>query len=324
MLKLNKAVSGTVALLGRPNSGKSTLFNTLVGVPLAIVTPLPHTTRDRLKGACDVERFVPGASSSELIMVDLPGVLPDANTPGSAIRTGRALDRHFNHEVQRALEHPHAVWWLVSPKIDAAKEAPVIARLKTLSCPIILVETKSDVRSQKQTSLLEALGPVAEGLAIHRRIAVSARTSEGLSELLEQTLELLPPRSEDSKPFFRDAEALTDRPMRYFASEAIRKQLFLQLHEEVPYGCAVRITNFDESKTPIRIEGDICVERESQRAMVVGKGGQRIKEIGMKARKDIESLLEVKQIYLGLRVVVQKEWTHREDLVKALGYGNHA
>jgi GTP-binding protein Era len=304
--------SGVVALVGRPNAGKSTLFNKLVRMPLAAVTPKPNTTRDRMLGCVDQ------VGDAELVLMDAPGILGGA--PVSRVRSGRALDRYLEKQIARALEEPDLIWWLIPAQSTMVGLAPAVEKLKTVRLPVVVVRTMCDrLRpSQKPSEIVLPFAPVAT-------FEISAETGQGLDALVQDALARFPKRHPEDR-IWPDREQVSDRPMRYFVSEIIRKHVVLQLQDELPYVTAVQLTSFKEGDGrpgSVRIEADIIVERDSQKALVIGHQGARIRSIGMAARAEIESLMEQPKIFLGLRVVVRPQWTHRPGSTQHLGYGLH-
>jgi GTP-binding protein Era len=280
--------AGVVALLGRPNAGKSTLLNRLLGQKLAIVTAKPQTTRSRILGI---------------------STLPDAqvlwlDTPGLHGGTGKPLNRALNALAEAAAEDCDLALLLVDPErgIDAELCA-VRARIQQRGAGMLVVASKAD-RMARPSS-----GPAPD-------FRVSGRTGEGVDALLAAVVARLPigPRLYD------DPEQLTDRSLRWLAAECVREAVFEELEQELPYSTAVEIEAFDESRPGlVRIEARLLVERESQKRIVVGSGGEQVKRIGQRAREALEALLET-QVFLQLWVKVEPEWAKRPRRLTALGY----
>ena len=339
--------SGFVSIIGRPNAGKSTLLNALLGQKLAIVTHKPQTTRTRIHGVLELPLKKkaggePGHPAAQLVLVDTPGV----HKPQTQ------LDRRMMQEVQDALESRDAVLFLVDvthrlprpdtvsaqPPVDSGKPAGpkitgrmamsaaeddfALSLVKRLDCPGILVLNKIDaVRKQ------ELLPLIAHWSAQHSFAAVvpiSARTQEGLDTLLDRVVAVLP---EGQRYFPRDQ--VTDQPERFLVAELIREKILLLTGEEVPYATAVVIEKFEEpaslkkmkdGRLPVtKIAAAIFCERTGQKAILIGKQGAMLKQIGTAARKDIESLLGTR-VFLELFVKVQEEWRSSRGFVEELDW----
>jgi GTP-binding protein Era len=295
--------SGFVAIAGRPNAGKSTIMNALLGSDLSIVTPKAQTTRERVHGVFTEKQ-------GQIVFIDTPGI-HKAKEGG--------INAFMMAEVRSALEQPDLVWYLVDPNTALKHEEAVLDILAKSKTPVFVLFNKTDVRACREA--LETLEPAildaakARGIEVAQVFRLSALKKKGLEPLLKRTWRMLP-----TGPFhFEDEEQISDRPTRFFVAEKIREQLFYRLGEEVPYSCAISIEKFDESAKPIRIEAVIHVERESQKGMVIGADGAKIKEIGTAARKAIEAFLEQK-VFLGLSVKVLKDWSKDPERLKQLGY----
>jgi GTP-binding protein Era len=290
--------SGFVALVGRPNAGKSTLLNALLGTPLSIVTPKAQTTREEVRGVLTEKK-------GQIVFLDTPGI--------HRAKIG-GVNAAMMESVRSALEGAQVIWYLLDPGSKPEVEDAGIEQLKAHRIPVFLLLNKSDLK--KGADLLARVADRMRAAHVDLRgtFQVSALKKRGLADLLERTWELLP----EGPRYFEDEDAISDRPMRYFVGELVRKQLYLQLGEELPYCCAVRVDTFKEGKLP-RIEATILVERESQKGMVIGKGGLKLKEIGSEARKEIEKLLGTK-VFLGLKVDVLPHWSRDKKHLEALGY----
>ncbi|OFZ21724.1 MAG: GTPase Era [Bdellovibrionales bacterium GWB1_55_8] len=300
------AKSGFIAIIGRPNAGKSTLLNEVLGTDVSIVTPKAQTTRNRVLGILT-------EPEGQIVFVDTPGV-------------HRAKDGGINEfmvsEAKEALQGPSLIWYLVDPFSALHHELAVIDLIGQAEAPIFLVMNKTDLLGKKVTpENLEKfeveLKAELEGrkAVVERVFRISAREAQGTKELLKSSWTHI----EEGPRYFEDPEQVSDRPTRFFVAEMIREQLLLKLGEEVPYSCAVEIEVFNESAKPPRIEAVIHVERESQKGIVVGKGGQKIKEIGQAARERIEAFLGYR-VFLGLRVKLLKDWTRDRESLKRMGY----
>ena len=283
-----------VAILGRPNAGKSTLLNRLLGQKLAIVTRKPQTTRSRILGILTLE-------DAQLLLLDTPGF---HDSP-------KALNRFLNEAVEEALEDCDAAVLLVDAVAgwDEGHEA-LCARLAKRGAPVALVATKDD---RPANAAVAWPPPRVEGAAFALR--VSARTGEGVDALIRKLVELVP-----EAPAYYPADEVTDRSLRFLAAELVREAAFVELSQEIPYSTAVEIQDFDESDAGlVRIRANLVVERRSQKGMVIGQGGAMIKRIGIRARQSIEELLETK-VHLELWVKVEPHWWQRPKRRRSLGY----
>jgi GTP-binding protein Era len=276
--------AGVVALLGRPNAGKSTLLNALLGQKLAIVTAKPQTTRSRILGVLTLPQ-------AQLLLLDTPGLHEAA----------RPLNRALNAIAEEVADDCDVALLLIDPRTpwDAA-HAGLRERLERRGTPLLVVATKAD------------LGVPAPPEA---QLAVSATTGAGLDALLASVVARLP----ESPPLY-DPETVTDRTLRFLAAEEIREAIFEELEEEVPYSIAVEIDAFDESRPDgVRIRATLWVERDSQKGIVLGQGGRKIKAIGQRARRAIEVLLGG-PAHLSLWVKVDPRWAKKPRRLQALGY----
>ncbi|OFZ56821.1 MAG: GTPase Era [Bdellovibrionales bacterium RIFOXYC1_FULL_54_43] len=302
--------SGFVAIVGRPNAGKSTLLNSVLKARVSIVTPKAQTTRDRVLGILTEER-------GQIVFIDTPGI--------HRAKVG-GINEYMVRQAREALEAPSVIWYIVDPRSELPHEMAVIELLadsaKYTKVPVMLLLNKSDlVREQRIRDKTDKLGgeilaaAVEKGIRIDSTFRISAQTGTGLNDLLAATWE----RLEEGPLYYPDQDQLSDRPTRFFVAEMIREQLFLRLGEELPYSCAVEIERFDEAAKPPRIEAVIHVERESQKGIVVGKGGVKIKEIGQNARRKIEEFLGY-TVFLGLKVKLLKDWTRDAAALRRMGY----
>ena len=338
--------SGFVSIVGRPNAGKSTLLNALLGQKLAIVTHKPQTTRTRIHGVLELPlkkkaKGEPGHPAAQVVLVDTPGV----HKPETQ------LDRRMMQEVQDALESRDAVLFLVdvthrlarpadkdtkSPDaaktsgskitgrmaMSAAEDDFALSLVKRLDCPVILVLNKIDTVRKE-----ELLPLIAHWSAQHTFadvVPISARKKEGLALLLEKIVALLP---EGQRYFPRDQ--VTDQPERFLVAELIREKILMLTGEEVPYATAVVIEKFEEpvsakkmkdGRLPVtKIAAAIYCERTGQKAILIGKQGAMLKQIGTASRKDIESLLGTR-VFLELFVKVQEEWRSNRGFVEELDW----
>jgi GTP-binding protein Era len=318
--------SGFVSILGRPNAGKSTLINALVGEKIAIVTSKPQTTRTRIHGVLEVPARKGKHPAAQIVFVDTPGV----HKPESW------LDRRMMQEVHDALESRDAVLLIVDatrrldlPQVELQKEDEAVKKrsksedafalqlIKKLDCPVFLLINKIDlVPKEKLLPLiaqLSALHPFAEV------IPISARKGDGLDRLVTKLVEYLP---EGERYFPKDQ--FTDQPERFLVAELIRERILQETGEEVPYASAVVIERFEEpqpeeNRPLTRIAAAIYCERPGQKAILIGKGGSKLKSIGTNARKEIESLLGTR-VFLELHVIVEEGWRERREFVESLDW----
>lgn len=280
--------SGVVAILGRPNAGKSTLLNRLLGQKLAIVTAKPQTTRSRILGILT-------RPDAQLLLLDTPGFHEG----------GRALNRALNQIVEEVVEDCDTAVILVDPTRGwDERHEELRAQLEKRGAPALVVATQCDrPRAARDAEHVPA------------DLRVSAKTGEGVEALLDALVARVP----EGPPYYPPDE-VTDRSMRFLAAELIREAVFEELEQELPYETAVEIMEFDESREDlVRIRARLLVERNSQTAMVVGQGGQMIKRIGTRARRALEDLLETK-VFLELRAKAEPRWSKKPKRLEGLGY----
>ncbi len=299
--------SGIVALVGRPNVGKSTLLNALIAEDISIVTPKAQTTRDQVRGILNEKR-------GQIVFVDTPGI-HRANEGG--------INEYMIQEVRRSLDEPDAVLYLIDPFSKVTAERVVLGFLKEVKSNLVVVINKCDLMP-KHPAVFEWLPDWIEEIKTTladtqckfiAAIEIAAQRNKKVNEVTDCLFELLP----EGPALYADEDSLTDRSLRFVVSELIRKQLFLNLGDEIPYSCAVEIEAFHENKKPVLIQAIVYVERESQKGMVIGSAGKKIKEIGTSARKEIEKLMGEK-VFLELRVKVLEAWTSEMKKMKNLGY----
>jgi GTPase len=288
---------GTVAIAGRPNTGKSSLLNKLVGEKIAIVSPKAQTTRRMLAGILTTP-------ACQYIFTDLPGY---------QTRHVNVLNRALNRQATEGARDCDAVIFVVEALRYGAEDREVLARIPAEQ-RVVLAVNKIDLVKNR----LELL-PFIERLQKERDFAaivpVSARSGRNLPELLKVLEGLLP-----AGPAAYPADQLTDKDERFFAAEILREKVFQLLGEELPYRCDVAIESFKEEGRLRRIEATIWVERDSQKAIVIGAKGEQLKRISTAARRDMERLFDGK-VYLGVWVKVKRDWTGDARLLKQLGYG---
>ena len=292
---------GTVTIIGRPNSGKSTLLNALVGQKVSIVSTKPQTTRHRIPGIVTEAR-------GQIVFLDTPGIHKPAY----------AMNRRMLSAVYGGLKGVDLVLLMVDASISfGSGESFALETVKRAKMPSFLLLNKID-RIPK-TALLPAMKRYGEAYDFLELIPVSARSGENLDLLLDKIFHYLP----EGEPIY-EAELITDRSERFLASEFIREKLLERVREEIPYVCAVLIRKFDETRRENRkrviIEAEILVEKKSQQGIVLGSGASQLRDLGIAARKDIEQLLGCK-VYLDLHVRTARNWRNNESILDELGLG---
>lgn len=286
--------AGFVSIIGKPNVGKSTLMNGIVGEHLSIITPKAQTTRHRIMGIVNGPDF-------QMIYSDTPGI----------IRPRYELHKSMMHFVQSALEDADVILF-VTDIHETHDEADVLEKLQGLSTPIILLINKIDQASQEE--VVQKIQNWQASLAPRAVIPVSALHRFNLESVVEVVKELLPVH-----PPYYGEDQLTDRPERFFASEIIREKIFLHYEEEIPYACEVAIQLFRQDQGLLRILADIMVERPTQKSILIGKGGSALKRVGTEARKDMEKFFEQK-VFLELYVKVEEDWRKKSKVLRRFGY----
>ena len=289
---------GFVAIVGRPNVGKSTLLNHILGMKLSITSRKPQTTRHQILG-------VKTADNTQTIYVDTPGIHQ---------RRGSAINKYMNRAATSVLNDVDVILFVVQANKWTEEDQAIVERFKKVSCPILLVVNKIDTLSSKKELL-----PIIEELSTHYDYAeilpVSALNGINV-EMLEQKIEPLLPENEYIYP----EDQVTDRSMRFLASEIIREKLIRELGQELPYTSTVSIDKYDDAPDIVHIHATIYVESEGQKAIIIGKKGSRLKSIGTKSREDISKMIETK-VYLNLWVKVREGWSNDERALRGLGYG---
>jgi len=291
--------SGFIGIIGRPNVGKSTLLNGILGEKLAIITSKPQTTRNRIVGIWNTE-------NAQFIFVDTPGI-HSARTPLNRIMVRTATETFADSDVLLLV-------------VEAGQEATpddllIIESLKATPAPKFLLLNKIDlIRKEQLLPQMDAyrhLHPFAE------MIPISALTGEGIPKLLDELWKYLP-----EGPRYFPEDMMTDSSERFVAAEIIREKILLLTHKEIPYSAAVVVDAFkeDEAKNLIRISATINVEKESQKGILIGKKGSMLKEIGTRSRMDMEKFFAAR-IYLELFVRVRKDWTKDPKMLREFGYG---
>ena len=287
---------GTVALAGRPNTGKSSLLNRLVGLKLAIVSAKAQTTRHAVQGILTT-------GDCQYLFVDLPGY---------QTRHAGALNRALNRTATEGARDADVTLFVVEALRFGAADRAVLARIPQSRC-VIAVLNKVDL-VKRQLELLPFIERLQQERSFAAVVPVSARTGRNLPELLRVVRGFLP-----EGPAAYPAEQLTDRDERFFAAEILREKLFRVLGQELPYRCDVVIDSFKQEPRLRRIEATIWVERDSQKAIVIGAAGANLKRISSAARRDLEALFGG-PVYLGAWVKVKRDWTRDARLLRHLGY----
>ena len=320
--------SGFVSIIGRPNAGKSTLLNALTGEKVSIVTAKPQTTRTRIQGVVEVPAKKGKHPAAQIVFVDTPGV----HKPGTQ------LDRRMMQEVHDALEQRDIVLLLLDatresrlPKKsgdkagrrESSEDQFAMKLIRKLDCPVILVINKIDlVERGKLLPLIARLNALHDFAAV---VPISARKRDGLDRLITEIVRRLPGGQRYYPP-----EQYTDQPERFMVAELIRERILMETGEEVPYASAVVIEQFEEpsadakprkdGKAPVtRIAAAIYCERSGQKAILIGKGGAKLKSIGASARKEIESLLG-SRVFLELHVIIEENWRESRGFVESLDW----
>jgi GTP-binding protein Era len=296
--------SGFVCILGRPNAGKSTLLNALVGEKVAIISPKPQTTRNRILGVIHVPRQK-GRPGGQVVLLDTPGVH----------RPDTSLGRKMMAEVREALHGCELVLLIVDvTRKFAQADQLVLEMARKAGTPVFLLLNKIDLLRGAKQKLLPIIDDYRKLHNFREVIPLSARRKEGLDVLLEKMIRFLP-----EGPRYFPEDQVTDQPVRFMLAEIIREQVLVETSEEVPYATTVVIEQFEEGAKLTRIAAAIFCEREGQKGILVGKGGQMLKKIGTAARLDIEKMLG-KRVFLELFVKVRGNWRESHEFVEELDW----
>jgi len=291
-----KYKSGFVTLIGRPNVGKSTLMNRLIGQKIAITSKKPQTTRNRIQTVLTTDE-------SQMVFVDTPGIHKAKNKLGD----------YMVKVAERTLNEVDVVLWLVEPTdYIGAGERHIVEQLKKVKTPVILVINKID--KVKKEEVAKSIDIYKDELAFAEIVPVSAMKGDNTETLKSCILKYLP-----YGPAFYEEDTITDQPLRQLVAELIREQALRLLEEEIPHGVAVSIESIKKRKKIYDIEATIICEKDSHKGIIIGKGGQMLKKIGSNARPGIENLLET-QVNLQLWVKVKKDWRESDYLLKNFGY----
>ncbi len=289
--------SGFVTIIGRPNCGKSTLVNALVGRKVAIVSPKPQTTRLRIQGIVNCE-------NAQIVLTDTPGI----HKPASA------LNQQMMHEVQQALEGVDILALVADASVDFGRgDRFALDWVRRFEGKSFLILNKIDVSRDKR-KLLPRIETYSREHAFTEVFPVSALTGDGLPGLVDSLIENLP----EGPPYFPQ-DQFTDQPERFLAAEVVREKAILATREEVPHALAVLVDGFEETDKLVRIRATIYVERDGQKGIVIGKGGLVLKQIGTDARLELESMFGTK-IFLELFVKVLPNWRDKPAIVRQLDW----
>lgn len=292
----NSKKTGFAALIGRPNVGKSTLMNQLIGMKIAITSSKPQTTRNRIQTVYTGEK-------GQIVFLDTPGIHKAKNKLGD----------YMVSVAEHTLKDVDVVLWLVEPStFIGAGERHIVEQLEKVKVPVILVINKID--TVKKEELLLYIDTYRKIFDFDEIIPVSALKGEGKEELIDLIFKYLP-----VGPMFYDEDTITDQPERQIVAELIREQALRLLSEEVPHGIAVAIDAMKETPRIVNIDATIICERDTHKGIIIGKQGQMLKRIGTNARREIENLLDCK-VNLKLWVKVKKDWRDSDFLIRNFGY----
>jgi GTP-binding protein Era len=288
---------GYVAIVGRPNVGKSTLLNALLDQKLSITSRKPQTTRHQLLG-------IKSGAEHQILYVDTPGI----HAAGK-----RAINRYMNRNAFSVISDVDVIVFLVDRQHWTEDDEMVLEAIQKASVKVIVAVNKVDMVKDKR-QLLPLLSTLQSKVPEAEIMPISAEKGDNLKMLEQEVVKALP-----KGPFYFEADQVTDRSERFMASEVIREKLMRQLGDELPYAVTIQIDEFRETGTIIHIGATIFVEREGQKTILIGKSGQRLKQIGIDARRDLETMMS-KKIMLNTWVKVKSGWSDSERALKSLGY----
>ena len=292
--------SGYVTIIGEPNVGKSTLLNAILGEKLAIVTPKPQTTRNRITGILTTDNY-------QIIFLDTPGIL----------KPKYRLQEHLIKAAFAAADDADVILYMIDVKNlpQEEEEARILEHIKRCAGTSILIMNKIDLISKKE--LLPLISNYSQKFDFQEIFPISAIHGDGVSALPDLIVKYLP-----YGPAYYPEDQMSDLPERFFVAETIREKVFLKTRQEIPYASCVLVEEFKErEKGKIYIRATIYVERDSQKGIIIGKSGRTLKAIGQSAREEIETLLQA-PVFLNIRVKVKEGWRKKERELKELGYGS--
>lgn len=290
-----KHKSGFVNIIGSPNVGKSTLMNQLMGEKLSIVTAKAQTTRHRILGIYNDENY-------QIVFSDTPGV----------VNASYKLHENMMEYVNTSIQDADIILFITDAKENEMNHVETLERIQKVKVPVLCLINKMDLSNQDE--VLERINYWQSKLPNAKILPISALHGFNIEGVWSEILELIP----ESPPYY-DKESLSDRPMRFFVSEIIREKIFIHCQKEVPYSCQVEIEEYLEEEDITRIRALIIVERDSQKGIVIGKGGEMLKRIGRESRKEIEKFID-KKVFLESYVKVDKDWRGSEAKLKKYGY----
>jgi len=291
---MNDFKSGFVGIFGKPNAGKSTLLNGILNEKLAIVSPKAQTTRNRILGILTEKNY-------QIVFSDTPGIL----------KSNYKLHERMLKEIDQVKQGTDVILFIMDVK-DSIEENIDLVKQFSSKHPFLMIINKIDQGNQdKIKQIKEACLKIDK---IKSVVEISALNKTNIDTLLHEIVTYLP-----AMPPYYDADTLTDKPMRFFVAELIREKLFFLLNEELPYHAAVIVRQYEEKNTLTKIVADIVVSRETQKAIIIGKNGSMIKEIGQKSREDIEKFID-RKVFLELHVKVRKDWRNNDLYLKEYGY----
>ena len=293
--------SGFVNIIGRPNAGKSTLMNALVGERMSIITAKPQTTRHRIIGIRSEEGY-------QIVFSDTPGYIEEASYK---------MQEKMNSYVNSSFEDADVMIYLVDPQEEYREDDLLVGKLRRMDVPLYLVFNKVDLTDENRLNQLER--QFKQWIKPQRVFAISARSGLGVGELLDAIKAELP-----EGPVYYPEDQLTDRSERFFVSEILREQILEQYHQEIPYSVEIEIETFEETETKdgeelARISAVIYVSRKTQKPILIGKGGSSIKKLGTNARKRMEEFLG-RKVFLETHVKIREDWRDDEAWLKRFGY----
>ena len=288
---------GYVAVIGKPNVGKSTLINQIVGEKVSIVTSKPQTTRHQILA-------IQTSKKGQILFID---------TPGMHVGHKKALNKYMNKTAAAAVLDVDLILFLVESLKWSADDEQALKSLKHTNTPVILVINKADLIKDKE-KLLPFANKIFQNFDFKEIFYISASKGKGVADLEDKIIQMLP----ETANYFSD-DQLTDKSTKYLVSELIREQLMLRLHQELPYSLTVEVESYKDKGSIVHIHALIWVERDIQKNMVIGKRGDTLKQVGIQARKEIQDLVG-KKVHLKMWVKVKSAWADNDRLLQQLGY----